>query len=89
MASFKEKNAIIEDLSNAFIDENSKTYAKEYQAHLNAIQAKAIQQVAKGIRPTQQSLRKGLKITGINRNTRNAFILGAAALLIKMIEMLD
>jgi len=83
MASFKEKNAIIEDLSNAFIDENSKTYAKEYQAHLNAIQAKAIQQVAKGIRPTQQGLRKGLKITGINRNTRNAFILGAVALLIK------
>jgi hypothetical protein len=76
MASLKDKLAIQEDLSNAFIDENAKTYVQEYSIHLNTLQAKAIDQVERGIQPTQKSLFKRVRITGINRNIRNAFILG-------------
>ena len=76
MASLKDKLSIQEDLNNAVIDQNSKTYLKDYKGHINSIQDKAIDQVSRGIRPTQKGLRKGVRITGVNRNIRNAFILG-------------
>ena len=83
MATQKQKLIIIENLSNTFIDENAKTYANQYQENLNVIQANAITRVSKGLRPTQKALKKVININGINRNTRNAYILGSVALLVQ------
>jgi hypothetical protein len=83
MASQKKKLAIIEDLSNTFIDENAKTYAKQYQKNLNVIQATAIARVSKGLKVTQKTLGKTIAISGINRNTRNAYVLSSVSLLVQ------
>jgi hypothetical protein len=83
MASQKKKLAIIEDLSNTFIDENAKTYAKQYQESLNAIQATAVARVSKGLKVTQGTIGKTISISGINRNTRNAYVLSSVSLLVQ------
>jgi hypothetical protein len=83
MASQKRKLAIIEDLSNTFIDENAKTYALQYQESLNAIQATAISRVSKGLTPTIKTIGKPINISGVNINTRNAYVLGSASLLVQ------
>jgi hypothetical protein len=83
MASQKRKLAIIEDLSNTFIDENAKTYATQYQESLNAIQASAISRVSKGLKVTQVTIGKPINISGVNINTRNAYVLGSVSLLVQ------
>lgn len=83
MAKLRDKLNTIEDLSNAFIDENSKTYNKDYQVHLDNLQSKAIGKVLKGKAPTQEGLFQTFRVTGINRNIRNAYIMSNVALLVQ------
>lgn len=77
------KKDLIEDLSNAIIDQNALVYETEYRQHINAIQVVAIEQILDGKRPTQKSLKKGLRVIGVNRATRNAWLIGNVTLLVQ------
>lgn len=66
---------IVEDLSIALINENGKTYVREYRKHINDIQNEVITKAQKGIRPTIQSVKVKPNIRGININTRAAFLM--------------
>ena len=81
MAKLKDKLAIVEDLTNSFIDENASNYAKQYQIEINALQDRAIVQVTDGGKLSPKILVQPKKIVGVQKNIRNAYILGAASVL--------